>query len=106
MLQVARIDGARSTKPSLLRVPAICFLLAGAFAGMPGTAEAQPPPGLTTLYRFTGGTDGAIILKGVTVDPSGNLYGNAFYGANACPYSYNIANAGCGTIWKLDTRYQ
>jgi hypothetical protein len=106
MLQVARIDGARSTKPNLLRVLAICFLLAGGFAGMPGTAEAQPPPGLTTLYRFTGGTDGAIILKGVTVDPSGNLYGNAFYGANACPYSYNIANAGCGTIWKLDTRYQ
>jgi uncharacterized repeat protein (TIGR03803 family) len=36
--------------------------------------------------------------------PSGNLYGITFYGANACPDSYQFANIGCGTVWKLDTK--
>jgi hypothetical protein len=49
-----------------------CLALAGVFAGIAGTEEAEaagPPPGLTTLYELTGGADGAILYKGPAVDP-------------------------------------
>ena len=44
-------------------------------------ALASTPTGcaqtFTLLYTFTGGTDGAIPVGGLTLDPTGNLYGTA-----------------------------
>ena len=83
-----------------------CFAaaaLAGYFAMGPRQVQAQT---LTTLHSFTGGADGAIMFRGATRDAAGNLYGMTFYGANLCADSYSFpgfSNAGCGTIWKLDT---
>ena len=67
-------------------------------AALPGAARASQ---LTTLYQFTGGTDGATPYKGPTIDATGTLYGVAYDGANACPDSYSFAGVGCGTTWKL-----
>ena len=74
--------------------------MAAALAACPVASRAQS---LTTLYSFTGGTDGAVIYKGPTRDSAGNLYGNAYYGAKACPDSYQYPKVGCGAVWKLDT---
>ena len=50
---------------------------------------------LTTLYSFTGGSDGAMPLGGVVFGPDGSLYGDASAGANpAC-------GNGCGTVFNL-----
>jgi uncharacterized repeat protein (TIGR03803 family) len=50
---------------------------------------------LTTLYSFTGGSDGAMPLGGVVFGPDGSLYGNTSAGANpAC-------NHGCGAVYNL-----
>jgi uncharacterized repeat protein (TIGR03803 family) len=52
----------------------------------------------TTLYAFTGGSDGARPNLGdVTFDHAGNMYGTALYGgfsSAACPF-------GCGVVWEL-----
>ncbi len=71
-----------------------------------GLAAPFAPAGaqsLTTLHSFTGGADGAVPQKGPTRDTAGNLYGTTYWGAKACPDSYQYANVGCGTVWKLDT---
>ena len=47
---------------------------------------------LTTLYSFTGGSDGGTPEAGVTFDPIGNLYGTT--------YSGGVANK--GVVYKLD----
>lgn len=57
---------------------------------------------LTVSHAFSGGADGATPYKGLTADARGNLYGETFYGANACPDSYLYPNVGCGTIYKID----
>ena len=46
---------------------------------------------LTTLYSFTGGTDGGEVPSGVILDSSGNLYGTTFAGG-----SYNQ-----GVVYKI-----
>jgi len=50
----------------------------------------------TTLYSFTGGSDGANPTGGVIHDAAGNLYGVAFSGGPSC----GIAG-GCGTVFEL-----
>ena len=55
---------------------------------------------LTVLHAFSGGADGAQPYKGPTLDSQGTLYGETFYGANACPDSYLYPNVGCGTAYK------
>ncbi len=57
--------------------------------------------GLTTLYEFTGGADGALPYRGPLLDSSGNIYGAASAGANVCPDSFQFSGIGCGTIYKL-----
>lgn len=45
----------------------------------------------TVIYRFTGGSDGAIPYAGVTLDPAGNLYGTTSAGGTS----------GLGVVYKL-----
>jgi uncharacterized repeat protein (TIGR03803 family) len=47
----------------------------------------------TVLYRFTGGTDGAVPLAGLVRDSAGNLYGTTYYGG-----AQNL-----GVVFELDT---
>jgi uncharacterized repeat protein (TIGR03803 family) len=56
-----------------------------------------PAGALTTLYTFTGGTDGGIPLAGLIQGTDGSFYGTTFYdGAdNLC------RGEGCGTIFKV-----
>jgi uncharacterized repeat protein (TIGR03803 family) len=61
------------------------------------TARAQAQ-GFTTLYSFSGGSDGAWPYAGVIRDPAGNLYGTASSGGNL-----NACFDGCGVVYKLDT---
>jgi len=63
-----------------------------------GTVFRITPAGvLTTLYTFTGGTDGGIPLAGLIEATDGSFYGTTFYdGAdNLC------RGDGCGTVFKL-----
>jgi uncharacterized repeat protein (TIGR03803 family) len=59
-------------------------------------AQAQT---FTTLYNFTGGSDGGGPQAGVSQDRAGNLYGTAFDGGDLnCEDSY-----GCGVVFELNT---
>jgi len=51
----------------------------------------------TTLYNFTGGTDGYCPKAGVSLDPNGNLFGVASAGG----LSGGCGGAGCGTVWEI-----
>jgi len=50
---------------------------------------------LTTIYTFTGGSDGADPLARVVIGPDGALYGTTFGGGGGC------GNNGCGTVFRL-----
>jgi uncharacterized repeat protein (TIGR03803 family) len=51
------------------------------------------------LFQFTGGSDGATPLAGLTIDSSGNLYGTAFYGgANSQGVAYKLS-PGTKGVW-------
>jgi uncharacterized repeat protein (TIGR03803 family) len=65
-----------------------------------GTVFKLSPAGKkTTLYTFTGGTDGALPLGGLVQDPAGNLYGVTRAGGDVdCNSGY-----GCGTVFEVDT---
>ncbi|MFZ0283767.1 MAG: choice-of-anchor tandem repeat GloVer-containing protein [Terriglobales bacterium] len=55
----------------------------------------------TTLYAFTGGSDGGGPTKDLIRDAAGNLYGTTVYGGDLnayCPLSYQ---AGCGVVFKI-----
>jgi uncharacterized repeat protein (TIGR03803 family) len=75
--------------------------------------ELDPPPASgrawieQVLYRFKGGTDGAVPLAGLLLDKTGALYGTTSQGGGRgqC-HSYStsyfpVALVGCGTIFKL-----
>jgi uncharacterized repeat protein (TIGR03803 family) len=62
-------------------------------------AALAPAQTFTTLYSFTGGSDGNGPDAGVIQDPLGNLYGTTYGGGNpTCWEGY-----GCGVVFKLDT---
>lgn len=67
-----------------------------------GTVFQLAPNGtLTTLYTFTGGSDGANPTAGLIMD-SGNLYGTTSAGGNtAAGCSNSLGTLGCGTVFKL-----
>ncbi len=49
----------------------------------------------TSLHDFTGGSDGANPVGGVTLDDTGNMYGTAYQGGPThCPQ-------GCGVVWEI-----
>jgi uncharacterized repeat protein (TIGR03803 family) len=50
---------------------------------------------LTTLYNFTGQSDGGLPFSGVTADQAGNLYGATNVGG------INDCESGCGVVFKL-----
>ena len=50
---------------------------------------------LTTLYSFTGGTDGGLPFAGLTEDKAGNFYGATNLGG------INNCESGCGVVFKL-----
>jgi len=50
---------------------------------------------LTTLYSFTGGTDGGFPFAGLTADQSGNFYGATNLGG------ITDCESGCGVVFKL-----
>jgi len=60
----------------------------------------------TVLHAFTGGTDGADPLFGVTLDANGNVYGTTLWGGNASEPNClggdggNIP-PGCGVVYEL-----
>jgi uncharacterized repeat protein (TIGR03803 family) len=54
----------------------------------------------TTLYNFTGSTDGGYPYAGVIQDEAGNLYGTTGAGGNL---SCQLGGNGCGVVFKLDT---
>lgn len=73
--------------PSSTLAAALAVLLVSTVFGV-GTAQAQT---FNVIYAFTGGTDGAGPLMGVTLDRSGNLYGTTGYGGTT----------GNGTVFRL-----
>ena len=53
----------------------------------------------TTLYNFTGGTDGRYPYAGVTLDSSGNLYGTTEAGGSAyAGVIYKVSAGGQFTV--------
>ena len=54
----------------------------------------------TTLYNFTGSTDGAYPFAGLIQDEMGNLYGVAAEGGDL---SCQLGGNGCGVVFKIDT---
>jgi uncharacterized repeat protein (TIGR03803 family) len=64
-----------------------------------GTAFAIDPVAgtITTVWSFSGGSDGGGPSGGLLADDTGALYGTTYYGGGAsdtCPF-------GCGTVFKL-----
>jgi uncharacterized repeat protein (TIGR03803 family) len=60
-------------------------------------ANAESPWIETVLYRFQGGTDGAVPKYGSLVfDSASNFYGTTFYGGVP-----GCGGAGCGTVYEL-----
>jgi uncharacterized repeat protein (TIGR03803 family) len=64
--------------------------------------KVTPSGNETTLYTFTGGTDGGQPYNSpILLDSTGNLYGTTGRGGDlTCSQDPGI---GCGTVWKLDT---
>ena len=55
----------------------------------------------TTLYAFTGSTDGGGPSSGLSRDEAGNLYGTTvFGGAGTCSFLPGLF--GCGVVYKVD----
>lgn len=67
---------------------------------VPALAALAQAGTFTTLYNFTGGTDGGRPNAAVIQDEFGNLYGTTIWGGDLSCGSYN---SGCGVVYKLDT---
>ncbi len=73
-----------------------CIGYCGAVFELSPPAVSGNPWQLTTLYSFTGGTDGAPPAAALLRDTSGNLYGTAGAGGRKNQYTSNN-----GTVFKL-----
>jgi len=60
--------------------------------------KVDPAPKETTLYGFTGGTDGNTPYAGPIRDKEGNLYGTTIAGGNLS----SCGGQGCGVVFKVD----
>ena len=77
-----------------LRVTAVALVLTVAAASKSASPVAQAQT-FTTLYSFTGNTDGGMPSAGLSMDRAGNLYGTASAGGN------KSCRPTCGTVFKL-----
>lgn len=71
-----------------------------------GTLFRLSPAGVFTLLHVFDGNDGMQPEGGVVLDGKGNLYGTAYFGGElSCKYpgQFQEAQAGCGTVYKLDS---
>ena len=68
-----------------------------------GTVFKLDPTGNeTVLYRFQGGSDGALPTASLVMDAGGNLYGTTSEGGfGPCTGRFQVL-VGCGTVFKLD----
>ena len=82
-----------------LAVAGLTCVIAAAAGLAPPPAAAQSGT-FQTLYRFTGGADGATPYRGPLIDSTGTLYGTTFAGANDCADAY-APGTGCGALWAL-----
>jgi uncharacterized repeat protein (TIGR03803 family) len=72
--------------------PLVCVVV----LGLAALVQAQT---FTTLYNFTGGSDGGDPVAGVIQDPDGNLYGTTYYGGvYRAGVAYEIDTAGTETV--------
>jgi hypothetical protein len=55
----------------------------------------------TTLYAFSGGTDGATPYDGPILDKAGNLYGTTAIGGTGQCKNSNGTVIGCGTVFEI-----
>ena len=83
MQGIITVSAKFQTALALATALAACVPSAAAFAGTP-----------TTLYSFTGGTDGAYPAGGL-VASGGSFFGTTLLGGTGC------SGSGCGTIFKL-----
>jgi uncharacterized repeat protein (TIGR03803 family) len=94
MQYTADLQHSRCALASKTMLAVLTFAVALTFATQPASAQTY-----TVLYNFTGQTDGANPLAGLTLDRGGNLYGTASYGGSAICSAYGYV--GCGTVFKL-----
>jgi len=81
----------------------LLFAAVGLAVGLPRIPSAQAQT-YSVLYNFTGGSDGANPLAGLTMDSSGNLYGTTVdFGAYGWGTVYQLARS--GPSWTLSTLY-
>ena len=58
------------------------------------------------LHKFTGGADGANPIGPLVQDAGGNFYGVAQSGGDlSCPEFFLFQGAGCGVVFKIDSRH-
>ena len=55
----------------------------------------------TDLYDFTGGPDGGNPIGGVTLDPSGKMYGTTSAGGVQSSHCSSENYPGCGVVWEI-----
>ena len=55
----------------------------------------------TDLYDFTGGADGGNPIGGVTLDPSGKMYGTTSAGGVQSSHCSSENYPGCGVVWGI-----
>jgi hypothetical protein len=75
------------------------YLFCGTVFEVSPPAQPGSPWSEKILHSFAGGNDGAIPSAGVTLDPSGNMFGTTMFGGgqggNICEFE------GCGTVYEL-----
>ena len=74
-------------------------LVCGLFLTIFGAYAAQGQT-YSVLHSFSGGSDGATPMAGLTIDAGGNLYGTANYGGNV---GGNCGSQGCGVVYRLSS---
>jgi uncharacterized repeat protein (TIGR03803 family) len=67
----------------------------------PGAMAQTPSPTLTTLYRFSGGSDGSAPYGDVVSGADGVLYGTTFSGGTGTSCLTYVGYPGCGIVFSL-----
>jgi uncharacterized repeat protein (TIGR03803 family) len=81
-----------------LKTAIVSLVLATLLIVSAPAADAQT---FQVLHSFTGGSDGKTPYTGLTIDPSGNLYGTTAFGGFTGDDCEAGGPGGCGVIFKL-----